>query len=360
MNKLLKLEALRGFAALYVVFHHTITGNYFLGDFNLSLIFRFGQEAVILFFILSGFVIELSFRKGKDKTFKLYFVKRFLRIFIPLIMVFLINYILICVKDGITPVNVYNLAGNLLMLQDVAGLKLNVVTRPFLGNMPLWSLSYEWWFYMVFFLFVTTIKKNISLWVYIISILCALSYMFYPFFLNRILMYLSIWWLGADLAKVYITGKPISFGSMKTGLTAIFICTIILSFNASINQYNWSARLNTPVSLGISPWLEVRHFAFAFIALVISIVWKKLKWAGFKYTLGPFKALAKISFGIYISYWFLILHANYLDFIPNLIVRFFLYSIICVLFAYVIEQVLYVKINKAVMNKFYIKTGNKA
>jgi len=355
MNKLLKLEALRGFAALYVVFHHTITESFFVGGINLALLFRFGQEAVILFFVLSGFVIELSFQKGKDKSFTLYFFKRFLRIFIPLIMVFLLNYLLIYIKNGATPINGYNLLGNLFMLQDVAGLKLNVITPPFLGNTPLWSLSYEWWFYMLFFLLITLIKKRISLWVYAIGILCAVSYIFYPFFLNRLLMYLTIWWLGVDLAKIYMSDEEINFKSMKTGLIAICICIIVLSINVYINQHSWSARLKTPISIGISPWLEVRHFGFALVAVCISLLWKKLKWVGFKYTFGFFEPLAKISFGIYISHWFLISHANYLDFIPNLIVRLILYSIICILFAYFIERVLYTKINKAFMNKFYAK-----
>jgi len=359
MSKLLKLESLRGFAALYVVLHHTVTSKLLVAGVDLSLLFRFGQEAVILFFILSGFVIELSFQKGKDKSFTLYFLKRFLRIFIPLLMVFLANYLLIYIKKGATPIDWYNLLGNLLMLQDVKDLKLNVICSPFLGNIPLWSLSYEWWFYMVFFLLISTIKKNISLWVYAIGIVCALSYIIYPFFVNRLLMYLTIWWLGVDLAKVYMSGNPINFKSMKMGLTAVSICTMILALSFYINREAWSKELNIPVTFGVSPMLELRHFAFAVLSLSIALIWKQLNWVGFKYTFGPFEVLAKISFGIYISHWFLVSQAHYLDFIPNLWLRFFLYTLICILFAYLIERVIYVKINRAFMNKFYYKAVQK-
>jgi peptidoglycan/LPS O-acetylase OafA/YrhL len=93
-NKLDKLEAVRGFAALYVVLHHMFdSGIYFFG-INFSFLFRFGQEAVILFFILSGFVISYSFEKSINKSFSLFFTKRFMRIYLPLIIVCITHYLL--------------------------------------------------------------------------------------------------------------------------------------------------------------------------------------------------------------------------------------------------------------------------
>ena len=61
-GKLDKLEALRGAAALYVVFHHTIPYDSRLFNLPVGHLMRFGQEAVILFFLLSGFVINYSFK----------------------------------------------------------------------------------------------------------------------------------------------------------------------------------------------------------------------------------------------------------------------------------------------------------
>lgn len=88
-KRLEKLEAIRGFAAIYVVFYHLFASGIVIFGVNLSFLFRFGQEAVILFFLLSGFVIYHSFIKSKDHSnFKVFFWKRFLRIYIPLIIVF--------------------------------------------------------------------------------------------------------------------------------------------------------------------------------------------------------------------------------------------------------------------------------
>jgi peptidoglycan/LPS O-acetylase OafA/YrhL len=47
---LLKLECLRGFLALYVIFHHAMQRHIHTHHFNLNYFFKFGQEAVILFF----------------------------------------------------------------------------------------------------------------------------------------------------------------------------------------------------------------------------------------------------------------------------------------------------------------------
>ncbi len=54
MGRLMKLESIRGFAAAYVVAHHSAIA---YGG-KPPLLLGFGQEAVILFFLLSGFVIH--------------------------------------------------------------------------------------------------------------------------------------------------------------------------------------------------------------------------------------------------------------------------------------------------------------
>ena len=86
-DKLWRLDALRGFAATYVVLHHIMPRDLSWGGIDLSLAFRCGQEAVILFFLLSGFVINLSYQRSRDKRFLRFFARRFLRIYVPLVLV---------------------------------------------------------------------------------------------------------------------------------------------------------------------------------------------------------------------------------------------------------------------------------
>jgi len=99
-QKFIKLECLRGFAAIYVVLHHNIKFSYDVLGLDLGELFRFGQEAVILFFLISGFVIYYSYSTDPSQSFWKYFKKRALRIYVPLTIVFLIGYLLECVASG--------------------------------------------------------------------------------------------------------------------------------------------------------------------------------------------------------------------------------------------------------------------
>lgn len=88
MNKRYEeLDSIRGLAAITVVISHIIqitplpiTG--FVLNTPLRL-FWAGHEAVILFFVLSGFVLSLPFYTGKTSKYPVYFFKRFLRIYLP-------------------------------------------------------------------------------------------------------------------------------------------------------------------------------------------------------------------------------------------------------------------------------------
>ena len=160
-GKLDKLESLRGAAALYVVLHHTIPYDSRLLNLPVGHLMRFGQEAVILFFLLSGFVINYSFKITKNKQFGNYFAKRFCRIYIPLAAVMLVSYFTQSYEAGkfLGP-DIPALLGNLFMLQDWSVANPNVLVDPYMGNGPLWSLSYEWWFYMLFFPLCTFVRHS--------------------------------------------------------------------------------------------------------------------------------------------------------------------------------------------------------
>jgi hypothetical protein len=109
---------------------------------------------------------------------------------------------------------------------------------------------------------------------------------------------------------------------------------------------------NRNVTIGLSPFLELRHFFFALAAMSAAIVWSQFKWIGFSKTLGVFEPIASISFGIYISHYFLISNAHYLDkFISNRIILLTVYTLVCLLFSYLIERVIYIQINKYVLSK---------
>lgn len=118
---------------------------------------RLGQEAVLLFFVLSGFLVGgRIIEKVRGGTFSVshYALDRSCRILIPLFSALL----LVAVQWIVTGENFswICLLGNMLSLQGVF-----VVP----ATEPLWSLSYEVWFYILAGGLVVAISKTRnSLW----------------------------------------------------------------------------------------------------------------------------------------------------------------------------------------------------
>jgi peptidoglycan/LPS O-acetylase OafA/YrhL len=104
---------------------------------------RLGEEAVLFFFVLSGFfvggrLIERT-TSGKFKTGD-YAIDRATRIWVPLIPALVLTW-LANLAAGEHP-SPGSFLGNLAGLQTVA-------TDVFGGNAPLWSLAFETWFYVL-------------------------------------------------------------------------------------------------------------------------------------------------------------------------------------------------------------------
>lgn len=147
------LDALRFMAAFMVLLSHT-RNDYFVmyGDlpqvqhtipaFVFYTFGRLGHEAVIVFFVLSGFLVGgrgLERIKSGTLNVKSYFVDRFSRIYPPLVISIIFYYI----TSLFVPTAEWSFSialGNLLNLQGV-------VCKSLVP--PFWSLSYEWWFYML-------------------------------------------------------------------------------------------------------------------------------------------------------------------------------------------------------------------
>lgn len=124
MRRYETLDSLRGVAALIVVFHHcwmTASPSYWeasflgiplLGSWNLWLhqtplkLFVGGRPPVILFFVLSGFVLTLALRPGKGSYLE-FALRRLCRIYVPF-------FVAICAAIGlymaIRPSNVLGLS----------------------------------------------------------------------------------------------------------------------------------------------------------------------------------------------------------------------------------------------------------
>lgn len=170
------LDLIRGVSAQIVVFGHGISyfGIFtFLHEPN----FPWMQNiAVLIFFLLSGFLISYSTVKrseiDENYGFGQYFADRFSRIYTAFIPSILFILILDSVSKRINPelysyieaFNVKTFVGNLLMLQDYSIFHFiphHYKITSFGSARPFWSLAIEWWIYLFFgYLFLVILKKN--------------------------------------------------------------------------------------------------------------------------------------------------------------------------------------------------------
>ncbi|MFE3871983.1 acyltransferase family protein [Flavobacterium sp. ZS1P70] len=107
-TKIISLDVLRGLACLAVTIHHIFmfnpvffksyttnipSGNGIIDFLNFSAL-KFvwdGHAAVILFFVLSGFVLSISFFKNDTLNYKKYLLKRMCRIYLPFAVIIAIG-----------------------------------------------------------------------------------------------------------------------------------------------------------------------------------------------------------------------------------------------------------------------------
>lgn len=193
------LDALRFIAAFMVLLSHA-RNTFFpaFGDLpaeqqNLfsmafTMFCRMGHEAVIVFFVLSGFLVGgRGFERINDGTMNVgsYAIDRFARITPPLLAAILFYYITSCILSGI-PFSWATAIGNLLCMQGICCKSL---------VSPFWSLSYEVWFYIIFGALAVLLKakKDGKIIDGLIVFVAATS----VFVLGLKMHYLLIWMMGA-------------------------------------------------------------------------------------------------------------------------------------------------------------------
>lgn len=170
MQQVRSIHYLRGMAAILVVCFHArgymnnVYEQHNLGD----LLFSSGAAGVDLFFIISGFIISMSFESGRDGALS-FIIKRFFRIY-PVFIVMLLATIYI---------NDIGFDGNTIKSLLIINNNFNDQAPTFGYNIlsPAWSLSYEIYFYATFIISIM-ISKKYSSYVCILILLvpmCALQ-----------------------------------------------------------------------------------------------------------------------------------------------------------------------------------------
>lgn len=206
----LHLDFIRGFASILVLFNH-FRNIFFVpySDVNnqstLNLLaYSFtglGHQAVMIFFVLSGFFIANSVIKQVVKnswSWKDYLISRLTRLYIVLIPALILGFIIDSVgiyffdysffpHDMNERISLEVLVGNLFYLQGFA-------TTSFGTNDPLWSLSYEFWYYLLFPSILLILISNIKKFYKIAYLTFVIGCFF--FVGKTVSLYFTIWLMG--------------------------------------------------------------------------------------------------------------------------------------------------------------------
>lgn len=361
MNKrITQLDSLRGLAALTVVMHHFfISTNVFNGSTYydtylivkclkytpLSIIYA-GHEAVILFFILSGFVLSLPYLNDKKQSYSTFLIKRLCRLYIPCIISVLLAILAKeCFYRGhFTTLNSWtnsmwtckfslsNIINHILLLKDFD------VAHGY--NPILWSLIIEIRISLIFPLLVIVTKKVKPV---IIGIICfifivlsielqkyfnmdSLSNYFATFY------YIPMFIIGILLAKY--KGLLINYCKKITGVFKYMVFIIGLCFYIYPN---------------ILPDLKLLHKCVfndyftgfgSCIFIIVSLSWIKISNLLSKKSM---VYLGKISFSLYLFHF--IVQMTLLNILYNYLPIWFIY-ILSFIFSILIASLSYMFIEK--------------
>lgn len=293
--KLGELECLRGLAAFYVFLHHYVRRG--VPELPILVrVFSFGQVAVMLFFLVSGFVIHLA-TLGQSRPFRFfpYLLKRIRRIYPPFLLALLVTWVAwLAVPIGL-PFSYKELVGNILMLQGESG---SSSIKHFLDNYPLWSLSYEFWFYIMYGLLISAgiSLRQQRLTIVIVTTLATLADVTFSNQVVRFISYFPLWWVGVELAELYHQRASIR---LKALLPAIGM----LALPASVRVGDLLLRSGLgEVSVYGARETTVRRFVTVALLLGIGLIWQRFKFRGFWAIFGPFRWLAPISYALYVTH----------------------------------------------------------
>jgi len=257
-SELAFLDGLRGLAALYVLIGHArwlLWEGYSEGylhhpdDYGrvgkalvlLASAFRWGNAAVIFFFVLSGFVIHLGYARralaeGPRVRFDYwpYLVRRARRLYPPFLLALLLTWALdtwgrrlrLPLHHGLYPLL---LDGGLGFDHRLTTAVRNLVfiTNPVFGSDgPLWSLNYEAYFYLLYPAVFAIARRS---WQAATIALVALSAIgFAPIWpasllwLRGVFELMIVWWLGALLAERFAGRLWLGYGRLSM-LTLSFL-----------------------------------------------------------------------------------------------------------------------------------------
>ncbi|WP_438481247.1 acyltransferase family protein [Oleiharenicola lentus] len=245
-NHLAAVDELRGVAILMVFFYHALGVSFGYGrERQWSGLFRnwdmsvgqfgflplsYGFLGVSLFFVISGFCIHLSYSQSRDKSLRVFFIRRAFRIYPPYLVALLIFSFfypfqrVVFSEDGL-----FQFVSHLTLLH-------NWDVHTFFGiNGAFWSIAVEAQLYLLYPLLFLFAKKagwgRTLLMTALVEIslrtIAAITVLRDPsqnLHLESPFSFWFCWCLGAYLAENYLRGKPLP----KSKLSMVILAGLVV------------------------------------------------------------------------------------------------------------------------------------
>lgn len=200
---------------------------------------NYGHSSVIVFFVLSGYVIAYI-TDTKENTWTSYSASRLSRVYSVAVPAVALTLILDTLGRALYPALYSGYPGDQLMLRSVASLlfanEVWFVSITSLSNVPYWSICYEIWYYAAFGLFTFLPRK--AAWVAVVLLAAVLG--------PKVILLAPIWGLGVLLYRWHAP-KNWSVGLSWTLLIATFVGIALFHyFGVSGTVTDWLKDLMGP------------------------------------------------------------------------------------------------------------------
>jgi peptidoglycan/LPS O-acetylase OafA/YrhL len=305
-NGFASVDAARGLAAGMVLIHHltvffpgacaTLLGRDTIAAQALNFISNSNTEAVMLFFVISGFCIRSSSEKADFTRWVdvLYYGRRRFARIVPLYWFALAFTGVAGAVLGLTADHAFslkNLLGNVSFLQSSESAR-GTWFVPYGLDGPLWSISYEV-FYYVLFPFALIAERRLGIrsatvsliFAFIFSLVAFIAYNLAPNPIMLFATYYCVWRLGVCAFDVLHNRREVH-AALALTIGATIILSAIIAWHASANLAN----IRSGVIIAVL-WIAAQAWpnAQAFTALVpVSKV------------IGGLARLGSISYGLYL------------------------------------------------------------
>jgi len=328
------LDGLRLGAAFYVLLFHVMKLQ--MGPVDLlKYIPDRGHDAVIVFFVLSGYVIAATTDRKMDSGLRGYFLDRAARVYSVALPTLIFSFVVAVFINSIV------LSTNQL---DIFGwLTDSFINLFFLGqswswkkwipyNIPYWSLCYEVMYYMAFgiFIFWQGIKRYVGL----IIVLAIAG--------PKVLLLMPCWLLGVF---IYKTRDKVQLSPRMAWIVA-FIAPVILS--VVLHKLNFGPFMRSTFATLFGDQKEYLEFSNDFYIDYVTAILISINIYASRYIIFDFPKIISNLFvkGASISFTLYLMHGPMLGIIQNLVkeeerhslIWFFIAVVVIPLACYLISQ----------------------